>query len=63
MEIDLSCEERIERKNFGPSWASHQTNEKFSDACNLRLLGLRATIEVRKQPPVITKQERAGEGD
>ena len=21
MEIDLSCEERIERKNFGPSWA------------------------------------------
>ena len=33
------------------------------DACNLRLLGLRATIEVLKQPPVIAKQERAGEGD
>ena len=46
-----------------PQRRAHQTNEKFSDACNLRLLGLRATIEVLKQPPVIAKQERAGEGD
>ena len=48
-----------ETKAFRP----YQTNQKFSDACNLRLLGLRATIEVLKQPPVIAKQERAGEGD
>ena len=43
--------------------AVRRVRHRQADACNLRLLGLRATIEVLKQPPVIAKQERAGEGD
>ena len=41
----------------------HQTNEKFSDACGLRLLGLRTTLEVLKQLPVILEAKSVDEGD
>ena len=39
---------------------STRTNEKFSDACGLRLLGLRTTLEVLKQLPVILEAESVG---
>ena len=42
---------------------STRTNEKFSDACDLRLLGLRTTLEVLKQLPVILEAKSVDEGD
>ena len=42
---------------------STRTNEKFSDACGLRLLGLRTTLEVLKQLPVILEAKSVDEGD
>ena len=51
--------------NSQKSWPLHSSSQieakklrhpRRSDACNLRLLGLRATIEVLKQLPVIAKR-------
>ena len=56
--------EGIESKTFDARRLfSTRTNEKFSDACGLRLLGLRTTLEVLKQLPVILEAKSVDEGD